>query len=270
MNKELKQSKVVVIAQNVEKFWRSKLSELMIVLVFLTMLVVQLILFGTNITNPNAGDPTYKDWEVWTVITVTSIGAGFSLYGTIFSIRGKNKFFKYQVISSTLFIISDIILHLLYDMIRNILFVYLFYLRKVEWSKEQKEGKEEVFKPVMMKAKETVKYFSGALILFAGLGTLMFFTSNWAYDVSFVWLQDPYPYLDAYMLVFSMLGAMLLIKKNIQGWYAFASSDILSVILWCLVGAYSSMVMSFMFLTLDISTIIIWTHLFKQQQLKEK
>ncbi len=267
-NMEIKQSKVVVIAQNVEKFWKSKLSELMVALVFLTLLVVQLLLFGFNITNPNAGDSTYKDWEVWTVIIVTSIGGGFSLYGTIFSIRGKNKFFKYQVISSSLFIVSDIILHLLYDMIRNIMFVYLFYLRKVEWSKQQKEGKSEVFKPAMLNMVDTAKYFIAGGLIFAGLGTAMYFTSNWADTVNVVWLQDPYAYLDAYMLTFSMLGATLLIKKNVQGWYAFASSDIVSVILWCFLGAYSSMVMSLMFLTLDISTIIIWTHLFKQQNKK--
>lgn len=108
------------------------------------------------------------------------------------------------------------------------------------------------------------------------ISTQSYLTSRWTFIISFLsiilfgtilkyYSNDPYPYYDVAIFVWSVVGTVLLTYKKLQAWVYWIVVNITSLILYSNIGYYFVAIQGLIFIFMDSYALNKWIKLWKSK-----
>lgn len=260
------------VAVGVEKFWNTIWAKVIIIALFTAIGATQIIMFsvGLPVNGQTKSDP--QAWQTWVSLAITSLASLLAVYSVVYTVKQSPKFFYFCEVATILFIINDIFLLLFFDLIKNVIYFFLYIKRRIAWQKLQKlndalnspnpQQASKELKIQKMTNKDRVIIVFTVLAAIALLGWWMTMLSENTV------IKDPLPYLDAAALVVGVSGAYFITKSYMESWIFFMVADTLGIIIFALMGQWSVVIMSVVFLIIDVTTTMMWIDALDQQKKK--
>ncbi len=260
------------VAVGAEKFWNTIWAKVIIVIIFTAIGATQIIMFSVGLPVNGQTKNDAQAWQTWVSLSITSLASLLAVYSVVYTVKQSPKFFLFCETATILFIINDIFLLLFFDLIKNVIYFFLYIKRRIAWTRLQKlqealnsSNPQQASKELKIQKMSNKERAVIGVVILAAIALLGWWMTMLSENTV---IKDPLPYLDAAALVVGVSGAYFITKSYMESWIFFMIADTLGIIIFALMGQWSVVIMSVVFLIIDVTTTMMWIDALDQQKKK--